>query len=198
MFNNYHLKQGVNIKRTDDSQWWELYDKNTKRFYYYNVASQTTAWHRPTNCDIIPLAKLQTLKQNTDPSDAKDDFSGASLNSKFSSGQSISSNTHTSNKCCSTSGHDGIRHGSSLHEQVYILLKVQWWLHFFILIIHKFFVILNRHQTSCHHQVHRSHVVLIFCPIFRNVTIVTVAFHLVIQLEKINPIAIVDMLKVND
>lgn len=80
------------------------------------MASQTTAWHRPTNCDIIPLAKLQTLKQNTDPSDAKDDFSGASLNSKFSSGQSISSNTHTSNKCCSTSGHrdDGIR----LHEQV--------------------------------------------------------------------------------
>lgn len=59
--------QGVHIKRTDDSQWWELFDKNTKRFYYYNVASQTTAWHRPTNCDIIPLAKLQTLKQNTDP-----------------------------------------------------------------------------------------------------------------------------------
>ena len=24
-------------------------------------------WHRPTNCDIIPLAKLQTLKQNTEP-----------------------------------------------------------------------------------------------------------------------------------
>lgn len=24
-------------------------------------------WHRPTDCDIIPLAKLQTLKQNTDP-----------------------------------------------------------------------------------------------------------------------------------
>lgn len=28
---------------------------------------QTTVWHRPTDCDIIPLAKLQTLKQNTDP-----------------------------------------------------------------------------------------------------------------------------------
>lgn len=76
--------QGVHIKRTDDSQWWELFDKNTKRFYYYNVASQTTAWHRPTNCDIIPLAKLQTLKQNTDPNDARDDFPGAS-NIKFSS-----------------------------------------------------------------------------------------------------------------
>lgn len=66
--------EGVNIKRTDDSQWWELFDKNTKRFYYYNVASQTTAWHRPTNCDIIPLAKLQTLKQNTDPNDCRDEF----------------------------------------------------------------------------------------------------------------------------
>lgn len=65
--------QGVNIKRTDESQWWELFDKNTKRFYYYNVATQTTAWHRPTNCDIIPLAKLQTLKQNTDPNDSRDE-----------------------------------------------------------------------------------------------------------------------------
>ena len=23
-------------------------------------------WHRPADCDIIPLAKLQTLKQNTE------------------------------------------------------------------------------------------------------------------------------------
>lgn len=65
--------EGVHIKRTDDSQWWELFDKNTKRFYYYNVATQTTAWHRPTNCDIIPLAKLQRLKQNTDPTDDRDE-----------------------------------------------------------------------------------------------------------------------------
>lgn len=79
----FHI-QGVNIKRTDDSQWWELFDKNTKRFYYYNVASQTTAWHRPTNCDIIPLAKLQTLKQNTDPNDARDDVASGN---KFSSGR---------------------------------------------------------------------------------------------------------------
>lgn len=81
------LSQGVNIKRTDDSQWWELFDKNTKRFYYYNVASQITAWHRPTNCDIIPLAKLQTLKQNTDPSDTRDDFPLGSSNSKYDSEQ---------------------------------------------------------------------------------------------------------------
>lgn len=36
---------------------------NTRRFYYYNVASHTTVWHRPLNSDIIPLAKLQCLKQ---------------------------------------------------------------------------------------------------------------------------------------
>lgn len=61
--------QGVNIKRADASQWWELFDTNTQRFYYYNVSSLSTVWHRPSNCDIIPLAKLQTLKQNTDPCD---------------------------------------------------------------------------------------------------------------------------------
>lgn len=66
------LFQGVPIKRADSSQWWELFDTNTQRFYYYNVASQTTVWHRPNNCDIIPLAKLQTLKQNTDPGDKRD------------------------------------------------------------------------------------------------------------------------------
>lgn len=65
--------KGVNIKRTDASQWWELFDTNTQRFYYYNVATQSTVWHRPSNCDIIPLAKLQTLKQNTDPNDRRDE-----------------------------------------------------------------------------------------------------------------------------
>ncbi|XP_063706772.1 rho GTPase-activating protein 39 [Culicoides brevitarsis] len=57
--------EGVQIKRTTASQWWELFDTNTNRFYYYNVASQKTVWHRPENCDIIPLAKLQTIKQST-------------------------------------------------------------------------------------------------------------------------------------
>ncbi|KAL8592049.1 hypothetical protein ACOMHN_032519 [Nucella lapillus] len=48
-------------KKTDDNQWWELFDPNTSRFYYYNATSQKTVWHRPQNCDIIPLAKLQSL-----------------------------------------------------------------------------------------------------------------------------------------
>ena len=42
---------------------WLLCFQNTSRFYYYNATSQQTVWHRPANCDIIPLAKLQTLKQ---------------------------------------------------------------------------------------------------------------------------------------
>jgi len=64
--------QDVAIKRTDSSQWWELFDTNTQRFYYYNAATQKTVWHRPSKCDIIPLAKLQTLKQNTDPSERRE------------------------------------------------------------------------------------------------------------------------------
>uniref|UniRef100_A0AAV2KWK9 Rho GTPase activating protein 39 n=1 Tax=Knipowitschia caucasica TaxID=637954 RepID=A0AAV2KWK9_KNICA len=60
--------QGVRIKRTGDNQWWELFDPNTSRFYYYNASTQRTVWHRPQSCDIIPLAKLQTLKQHTDAS----------------------------------------------------------------------------------------------------------------------------------
>uniref|UniRef100_A0A1A8ETN9 Rho GTPase-activating protein 39 n=2 Tax=Nothobranchius korthausae TaxID=1143690 RepID=A0A1A8ETN9_9TELE len=58
--------QGVPFKPTDDNQWWELFDPKTSRFYYYNASTQRTVWHRPQGCDIIPLAKLQTLKQHTD------------------------------------------------------------------------------------------------------------------------------------
>lgn len=71
-FRSFFITQDVPIKRTDSSQWWELFDTNTQRFYYYNAASQKTVWHRPSKCDIIPLAKLQTLKQNTDPSDRRE------------------------------------------------------------------------------------------------------------------------------
>uniref|UniRef100_A0A8C1QLI7 Rho GTPase-activating protein 39 n=1 Tax=Cyprinus carpio TaxID=7962 RepID=A0A8C1QLI7_CYPCA len=56
---------GVQIKRSGQDQWWELFDSKTSRFYYYNASTQSTVWHRPHSCDIIPLAKLQTLKQNT-------------------------------------------------------------------------------------------------------------------------------------
>ena len=31
---------GVPVKKTDNNQWWELFDQNTSRFYYYNATSQ--------------------------------------------------------------------------------------------------------------------------------------------------------------
>ncbi|XP_061181121.1 rho GTPase-activating protein 39-like isoform X4 [Saccostrea echinata] len=70
----YHSSHSCQVdyvyrKKTDNNQWWELFDPNTSRFYYYNATSQKTVWHRPQNCDIIPLAKLQTLKQNTEVRD---------------------------------------------------------------------------------------------------------------------------------
>jgi hypothetical protein len=52
---------GVVVKRTDANQYWELFDKNTQRYYYFNPCSTETVWLKPPNCDIIPLAKLQVL-----------------------------------------------------------------------------------------------------------------------------------------
>ncbi|CAF0852085.1 unnamed protein product [Rotaria sordida] len=60
---------GARIKRTDENQWWELFDASTKRNYYYNAKSQRTVWQRPPGADIIPLAKLQMIKENTEPKD---------------------------------------------------------------------------------------------------------------------------------
>ncbi|XP_054714725.1 rho GTPase-activating protein 39-like [Uloborus diversus] len=60
------------VKKMDENQWWELFDRENSRFYYYNAASQRTEWHKPQNCDIIPLAKLWTLKQNTEVRDNED------------------------------------------------------------------------------------------------------------------------------
>ena len=43
------------------NQWWELWDNNTQRHYYFNTFTKETVWHRPDDqtCDIIPLAKIQ-------------------------------------------------------------------------------------------------------------------------------------------
>ncbi|CAD5206655.1 unnamed protein product [Bursaphelenchus okinawaensis] len=56
---------GVLVKKTSENQWWELFDSNTSRFYYYNPCSTETVWQKPRGCDIIPLAKLQQLKEST-------------------------------------------------------------------------------------------------------------------------------------
>ncbi len=50
-------------KKMDENQWWELFDRENSRFYYYNATSQRTEWHKPQNCDIIPLAKLWVSSQ---------------------------------------------------------------------------------------------------------------------------------------
>jgi len=54
----------VEFKHASDHQWWELFDDNSKRFYYYNATSQKTVWHRPEGADIVPLSKLQNIKNN--------------------------------------------------------------------------------------------------------------------------------------
>lgn len=46
-------------KRAHSNQWWELFDRNTDRNYYYNVAQNQTIWVRPRDADIIPLTNLQ-------------------------------------------------------------------------------------------------------------------------------------------
>ncbi|VDO87609.1 unnamed protein product [Heligmosomoides polygyrus] len=58
----------ASVKRTHENQWWELFDSKMGRYYYYNAASMKTTWQRPVGdeIDIIPLAKLQTLKENTE------------------------------------------------------------------------------------------------------------------------------------
>jgi len=48
-------------KNSDENQWWELFDTNTKRNYYYNAKTQRTIWQQPPDADIIPLAKLQVF-----------------------------------------------------------------------------------------------------------------------------------------
>ncbi|KAM5314723.1 rho GTPase-activating protein 39 isoform 3-T3 [Glossophaga mutica] len=92
---------GVRIKRTSENQWWELFDPNTSRFYYYSATTQRTVWHRPQGCDIIPLAKLQTLKQNTESPRASADNSpgrGSSVSRDGSTSSSLDPDPDTCGK----------------------------------------------------------------------------------------------------
>lgn len=57
---------GVSVRQSDGNQWWELFDKNNNRFYYYNSTSKQTVWHRPQGCDIVPLAQLQAIKKSSE------------------------------------------------------------------------------------------------------------------------------------
>lgn len=55
----------LRVRQSDENQWWELFDQNNNRFYYYNAITQQTVWHRPQGCDIVPLAQLQAMKRNS-------------------------------------------------------------------------------------------------------------------------------------
>lgn len=55
----------VPVRQADGNQWWELYDSNSRRFYYYNSAGRTTVWHRPQGADIVPLSQLQAMRRST-------------------------------------------------------------------------------------------------------------------------------------
>ncbi|KFO76221.1 Rho GTPase-activating protein 39, partial [Cuculus canorus] len=57
----------LKVRQSDQKQWWELFDQNNNRFYYYNAITQQTVWHRPQGCDIVPLAQLQAMKRNSQP-----------------------------------------------------------------------------------------------------------------------------------
>lgn len=89
---------GVHIKRSVQDQWWELFDSNTSRFYYYNASTQRTVWHRPHDCDIIPLAKLQTLKQNTETAPITSVISGSADSSPARSAVSTTSSQEQEEK----------------------------------------------------------------------------------------------------
>ncbi|KAA0707698.1 Rho GTPase-activating protein 39 [Triplophysa tibetana] len=57
---------GVPVRQADGNQWWELFDPQSNRFYYYNSAGRVTVWHRPQDADIVPLSQLQAMKRNTE------------------------------------------------------------------------------------------------------------------------------------
>lgn len=92
---------GVKIKRIHEQeghQWWELYDVKTSRFYYYNATTQQTCWQKPKNNSaiIIPLAKLQLLKQNNLSGNGSSS-AGSSNNQKVKETRDVS--VQTKNSC---------------------------------------------------------------------------------------------------
>lgn len=54
---------GVPVRQTDGNQWWELFDHQSGRFYYYNSTERRTVWHRPRGSDIVPLSQLQAMRR---------------------------------------------------------------------------------------------------------------------------------------
>jgi hypothetical protein len=61
---------GVQVKPCHSNQWWELKDAKTDRYYYYNVASQSTMWERPESGDVVALERLQQMQDQMQSCDA--------------------------------------------------------------------------------------------------------------------------------
>ncbi|XP_053289039.1 rho GTPase-activating protein 39 isoform X3 [Pleuronectes platessa] len=59
----WEAPQGVPVRQADGNQWWELFDPQSGRFYYYNSTGRRTVWHRPQGADIVPLSQLQAMKR---------------------------------------------------------------------------------------------------------------------------------------
>uniref|UniRef100_A0A671PPS0 Rho GTPase-activating protein 39 n=1 Tax=Sinocyclocheilus anshuiensis TaxID=1608454 RepID=A0A671PPS0_9TELE len=112
---------GVQIKRSGQDQWWELFDSKTSRFYYYNASTQCTVWHRPDSCDIIPLAKLQTLKQNTNTTPPTATSASAD-SSPARSAVSTTSSQEQEEKTSTAEEGDRFRWGTGTRERM--LIKV--------------------------------------------------------------------------
>uniref|UniRef100_A0A5K4EKN2 Putative mkiaa1688 protein n=1 Tax=Schistosoma mansoni TaxID=6183 RepID=A0A5K4EKN2_SCHMA len=60
--------KNTKYKAVSPNQWWELFDVKVQRNYYYNSSTRETVWEKPVDGDIIPLAKIQLLQQNLQPS----------------------------------------------------------------------------------------------------------------------------------
>jgi len=84
--------QGQPVKQANFNQWWELFDHSTSRFYYYNAFKMMTVWHRPSDADIVPLARFQ-LKQKElkEEGTIKAETIGTDRNGISSAGHSTSS-----------------------------------------------------------------------------------------------------------
>lgn len=44
--------------------WWQLYDSNMNRYYYYNMNLHKTVWNKPNepDCQIIKLQVIEIKK----------------------------------------------------------------------------------------------------------------------------------------